>query len=433
MNKYRLLACLLIILFSTTPITAGPTIIRDGRITDTAMTPVLGRGYSVGTNTFQSTCLQDIVTTEPSYDLVYTFKSMESSSSTEATRARQTSSSSEVGRTTSSNRSKSRNSWGTRSSSSSQYKTAYKRNIARSGSSRVTENGTFTSHVVEVNINLISYYASVDESLSLLSESAARLLQSADIVGFFASCGPYYVRSIGREATFLSFFEYSTTTTERDLEFESMLESQIKGFRSVAHQSSGGNWWAGSRRNSNSTDRTDFAYTASDKSQSTFNSKAESKNLTISSYAFGLGKSQGSKILSYDIESFKKAIGDAFKSMQSARTGKVINMEVVPWVENTQFQDLIQLEQQADEYEALLDATGQVVLDPEGNPQQRLKPRIMLYEKKMLLNENAEFIIEIDRVDRNIMNMFYKAKLCRRNIDVNWKNKGGFKEESSSK
>lgn len=293
----------------------------------------------------------------------------------------------------------------------------------------MTENGTFTSHVVEVNINLISYYASVDESLSLLSESAARLLQSADIVGFFASCGPYYVRSIGREATFLSFFEYSTTTTERDLEFESMLESQIKGFRSVAHQSSGGNWWAGSRRNSNSTDRTDFAYTASDKSQSTFNSKAESKNLTISSYAFGLGKSQGSKILSYDIESFKKAIGDAFKSMQSARTGKVINMEVVPWVENTQFQDLIQLEQQADEYEALLDATGQVVLDPEGNPQQRLKPRIMLYEKKMLLNENAEFIIEIDRVDRNIMNMFYKAKLCRRNIDVNWKNKGGFKEE----
>ena len=229
MKMYRFLISLFIVLFSTVYVSAGPTIIRDGRITDTAMTPVLGRGYSVGTNTFQSTCMQDVVTTEPSYDLVYTFRSMESSYTTDSTKARQTSSTSDVGRKTSSSSSKSRSSWGTRSSSSSQYKSAYKRSVQRSGSSRVTEKGTVTSHIVEVNINLISYYASVDESQSILSESASRLLQSRDIIGFFSSCGPYYVRSIGREASFLSFFEYTTETTEKDTAFESMLETPLPG------------------------------------------------------------------------------------------------------------------------------------------------------------------------------------------------------------
>ncbi|MBT4527387.1 MAG: hypothetical protein HOC24_12615 [Deltaproteobacteria bacterium] len=430
MKMYRFLVSILIIVFSTAYVSAGPTIIRDGRITDTAMTPVLGRGYSVGTNTFQSTCMQDVITTEPSYDLVYTFESMKSKSSTDSTRARQTSNTSEVGRTTSSNNSSSYRGWGIKKSSSSQYRTAYKRKVARSGSSRVTEKGTSYKHIIEVNVNLISYYASVDEAQSILSQSASNLLQSRDIIGFFSSCGPYYVRSIGREATFLSFFEYETTTTERDTAFESTLESQIKGFRSVARQSSrGSNWFGRSRSNSNSTDRTDFSYSASDKSQSTFNSKAENKNLTITSYAFGLGISEDAQVLSFDIGSFKRAIGDAFKSMQNARTGKVINMEVVPWVENTQFQNLIELEQEADEYEPVLDAAGQPVLDAEGNPTQRLKPAVMLYEKKMLLNENAEFIIEIDRVDRNIMNMYYKAKLCRRNIEANWKRGRELKEE----
>ena len=40
-----------------------------------------------------------------------------------------------------------------------------------------------------------------------------------------------------------------------------------------------------------------------------------------------------------------------------------------------------------------------------------------------------QFIIEIDRVDRNLMNMYYKARLCRRNIDMNWKRGNQIKEE----
>ena len=53
---------------------AGPTIVRDSRAQDTGTTPVLGRGYSISTNTFQSACLAEVVITEPSYDFQYRFE-----------------------------------------------------------------------------------------------------------------------------------------------------------------------------------------------------------------------------------------------------------------------------------------------------------------------------------------------------------------------
>jgi hypothetical protein len=408
----------------------GPTIIRDSRITDTGYTPVLGRGYSIGTNTFQSTCLEEVVMTDPSYDLLYTFESLEKASETTSTKSSTTSQSSST--TQSRDRSWSKSSSGflgsSRSKSSTRIRNSLTNMYSKVGRTRTTDKGTETSHVIQVNVNLITYYASVDESQSKLGSSAASLLVNRDIPGFFSSCGPYYVRSIGREATLMSFFEYTTTTNERDTEFEMNIESQIKGFRSVTKTKSSSGWFS-ANRNSSDTSRNDFASANAQKNAEQFNSKAEEKNLTITTYAFGLGKRRDAEIISYDIESFKSSIKEAFISMQNARTGKVVSMEVVPWVENVQFQQLIELDKSEPEYEDVLDDAGQPALDAEGNQMKRLKPPMMMYEKKMLLNENAEFIIEIDRVDRNIMNMFYKAKLCRRNIDVNWKNKGEFREE----
>ena len=62
------------------PVYAGPTLIKDSRVRDLTATPVLGRGYSISTNTFQSTCLKDVVITEPSYDFQYTFREYDKSS-----------------------------------------------------------------------------------------------------------------------------------------------------------------------------------------------------------------------------------------------------------------------------------------------------------------------------------------------------------------
>ena len=92
--------------------------------------------------------------------------------------------------------------------------------------------------------------------------------------------------------------------------------------------------------------------------------------------------------------------------MQNPMTGKVRTMEVVPWIENTEFQDLIKLEQDVPDPE-----TGKTML---------------LYKKKHILNLNSEFLAEIERADRNMMNIYYKAKICRQMLDGNYKKGGKF-------
>ncbi len=417
----------IILIFSlVTGVFASPTIIRDSRVSDTAITPVLGRGYSIGTNTFQSTCMEDVVITEPSYDFTYSFDSMENqvstNTTTDTTGTREVST--EEG-TTSQPQYSSSYRWGSRSYSwSKEYRNVYKKMVSKVGTFKESGQKKIYTHIVNVNIDLHSYYASVDESKSKMSESATKLLTENDLAGFFASCGPYYVRSIGRQAVFQSFFEYQTENSKRDESFEGMLEEQIKGFRVAVYS------YASSRGG-----KTDYsgqyegqrvAYAEPKKQEAlaeTFNEEASSRHLIITAMAYGLGKNKDATLISYDIDTFKSAIKDAFLSMQNPQTGKVEQIEVVPWVENTAFQNALDIQDQ-DEYVDVLDSEGKQVMGADGKPEQR---KLMLYEKKLLLNENAEFIIEIDRVDRNIMNMYYKAKLCRRNIDMNWKIREGNK------
>ena len=78
-------------------------------------------------------------------------------------------------------------------------------------------------------------------------------------------------------------------------------------------------------------------------------------------------------------------------------------MEVIPWVENASFQNFINLEEDTD------NDTGE---------------RLLLFEKKMILNLNAEFLAQIGRTDRNLMDIYYKAMICRQIIDSSWKRGG---------
>jgi hypothetical protein len=427
MMTYRNMFFVVIFTFlSVTCIFASPTIIRDSRVSDTAVTPVLGRGYSIGTNTYQSTCMENVVITEPSYDFTYSFESMEdkvtTTTTTDTTGRREVST--EEG-TTSKPQYSSNYRWGSRTYTwSKDIRNVYKKMVSKVGQFKESGEKKLYTHIVNVNIDLHSYYASVDESKSIMSENAAKLLTENDLAGFFSSCGPYYVRSIGRHAVFQSFFEYQTEDSKRDESFEGKLEEQIKGFRVAVYsysRTSGGKTdysgeWEGRR----------VAYSDPAKQEElaeTFNEEASKRRLTITTMAYGLGKDQKATLISYDIDTFKAAIKDAFLSMQNPRTGKVEQIEVVPWVENIAFQNVLNIKDE-DEYVDVLDSEGKPVVGSDGKTVQR---KLMLYEKKLLMNENAEFIIEIDRVDRNIMNMYYKAKLCRRNIDMNWKKREGKK------
>ena len=58
----------LIITFLLVVIESAPYVISDDRVRSLDITPSLGRGYSIMTNSFQSTCLMVEQTTVPSYN-----------------------------------------------------------------------------------------------------------------------------------------------------------------------------------------------------------------------------------------------------------------------------------------------------------------------------------------------------------------------------
>jgi len=393
MKKICFSTIMLIIIFCIDSF-AGPTVIRDNRITDIATTPVLGRGYSIGTNTYQSTCLKEVQITEPSYDMEYSFESVEDTLKT-------------------SQKSEDEQKLDTSGSVNVKVKVfrhsgSHGMNWALSNASKTTviNNETYYNHRVLVTIDLYTYYASVDESRSLMSDTAKELLVNNDLPGFFNSCGAYYVRSIGRKANFVSIFTYSTKETTRDRKFESDLKSSIQSFSAYSYKS----LFGGVKVDANVSTSTDYERKRMDE----FNEQASSKRLSIVTHAYGLGKDEKASLISYDLETFKAAIKDAFISMQNPLTGKVATIEVVPWVENTEFQSVVKLDQKDVAVEG--GAEGE-------------KETLLLYEKKHILTQNAEFLIEVERADRNLMNMYYKAKLCRSNIDANWKKDGKLLEE----
>jgi hypothetical protein len=415
MKTFRRILTVAVILIISGIAYPGPTVIQDNRITNIATTPVLGRGYSISTNTFQSTCLTGIKLTEPSYDFTYTFDSLEKESDL---RYIDTKSFSSEFRSQLKNK--------VFSEGKSEESTEDRTGRRTTTSAVTTETKTFTHHIFVV-INLNSYYASVDESKTKMSNTAAQLILNKDLPGFFSSCGSYYVRSIGRNAKFVSIFTYKTRTETTDARFETQLEEQIKGFGKKMEKTM--NKGEGEEKAAAEEGETTKETTVStiDHASYEFRRNASSRQLTITVAAFGLGKNEKATLISYDIDTFKSAIKDAFLSMQNPRTGKVSSIEVVPWVENTEFQNLIKLHEDEPVAGAKPDEGEKKGIG--AGPLKVKKRKLLLYEKKQLLNQNAEFLAEIERADRNMMNIYYKAKICKQQIDINYKNRGALKPE----
>ena len=311
---------------------ASSRVIKDNRLNDRGRTPSLGRGYSVTTNTLQSLCYKNVDVTIPSYDLQYTFQDIEEG-------------------------------WQSKYSYDVSAKASYSywflsANVS-AHSTGSGENKRFY-HYIYAKIDLESYYNSLNEATSEMSDSAIKLLKEKDVVGFFDACGPYYVRSIGRHSSFLALLRYETESSKRDATYEASLKAQLRGF------------------GSSGSVEVDAKYSNS--------SEHQKKKLNITVWAQGLGKDKLASLLPTDIESFKKTVQDSILTMQDANTGIITSMEIVPWIENTDFQQYLKLEKE----------------------QERLK-----YKEKKTLMANSEIIAEIDRIDRGQMDNYYQMRNCQ--------------------
>ncbi|MCP4134686.1 MAG: hypothetical protein GY754_27170 [bacterium] len=350
-------ALFIIVLWSV--LDAAPSVIRDSRINKLSTTPILGRGYIISTNSFRLSCLKYVKSTTPSYDFQYTFKSI---AHEEAMRL----------------------------VIENEYEIEASAAYGGSGASASGQKNYVETagvkeyfHHIKVEINMDSYYASLDEAQTGISPSAKRLLTGNNLPGFFRSCGSHYIRSLGRNSRFIAVFSYRDKTTEADASFENSLKMEIKGFGDSL------TYWESKKRAASGAK-------VSVKKGGGFSQSARTKKLTITVLGWGLGKRKNTVLIAYSLASFKSAVKDVFVSMQKPGVGKVTSMEIVPWVENTEFQETIKIDQK----------TGE---------------NLPLSKKKNILTDNAEFLAEINSIDRGLMNKYYKARLCRQMIDEKYK------------
>jgi len=123
--------------------------------------------------------------------------------------------------------------------------------------------------------------------------------------------------------------------------------------------------------------------------------------LTIDIKAFGLGLNEdgASSLVAKSMDDFEDVMDFAFKSMQTIGIGMVEGVEIVPWVDNPQFQLAA----------GLADTLQVCPKDDDGSNCNTVSTEM----KKMTLSSNAEFIATLNRVMRGGIDELYNLQQCR--------------------
>ncbi len=265
------------------PAAADPTVIRDNRLTDLAITPTLGRGYAPGPNAMYSVCFDALPTTTASFDFDYVFEELAGD---------------QVPRGAAGNR--------FRGNEVEDFLRTHTRE-------RTVVRGGVRHQVYYLLATLVvdSYYSSIDEGKAKLSASAQTLLRSGDVLGFFTGCGTHYVRSLARRSYFLTLFSYATPNRTRDGSFERTLQLSIRRLDPDGVESA--------------SERTESAR---------FSDEARSRDLRIVSRSIGLVSQSTADLVPFDLAGYKASLKQAFMASQNEHTGRIASVEVTPWLSN---------------------------------------------------------------------------------------------------
>jgi hypothetical protein len=271
---------------------AGPSVIRDERLADLAVTPALGRGYAPATNEMYSVCFEQVVTTKASFDFDYSLEELESEDSTTYTR---------------------------RTSFRATEVAEFLRANTRQRTLGSGESRRYV-HYLLATLTVDSYYSSVDEGKAKLADSALALLRAGDALGFFAACGTHYVRSISRRSYFLTLFSYTTASRKRDAQFEGQLDRAIHSI----------DFRGGSAR----ADQTEAAR---------LDRGSRERDLKIVSRSIGLEAQKSVDLIPTDLSSYKESVRQAFKASQDEHAGRITSIELSSWLANPTVVDALQL------------------------------------------------------------------------------------------
>lgn len=265
---------------------SSPYTISDDRVRSLDITPVLGRGYSIMTNMFHSTCLSVEDVTQPSYNYDYQLSNFFTGTDRESELEGAMSASLGIG--------------------------PIKAAVSGSFSSSSKQSGE--SQIIVASMKLERYYSSVREEASPLAVDAFTLLDRQDYVGFFKACGPNYVRGIRRAQEVVAIFKFFSSSVEKAKSFAMALSVSA-----VVASASG-----------------------SGASKSKFKSITNSLEIEIHGYGMGLNQNSAETLVATSLEEYNEVLKYAFRSFtqseDSYQIGMVYGIEVVPWVNNVSFQ-----------------------------------------------------------------------------------------------
>ena len=254
-----------------------------------------------------------------------------------------------------------------------------------SGSAKSTKDTATKKHHIVTKMSMERYYSSLDDTTATLTKDASSLIDKGDTVGFFQACGSGYIRSIRRTAEVTAVFTLESSTTTEASEFAASLKIKVFG------RGGGGGSFSGQS-----------------------NSFSSESKLSIHIKAFGLGLNMdgADTLVARSLEDYDNAIKFAFKSMQNDDVGMIRGIEVVPWMDNLQFQNavhFIDLSYVADGADGADGTTpagdGTAVAVPAEDTRSAL-------EVKAITTINGEFLQMIDSIYRNNIYLLASMRRC---------------------
>mmetsp|Transcript_12864 Transcript_12864/g.28403 ORF Transcript_12864/g.28403 Transcript_12864/m.28403 type:complete len:521 (-) Transcript_12864:197-1759(-) len=268
---------------------ASWNVVSDDRVRSKDVSPVLGRGYSIATGSYHSTCLIVNTLTDPTSDYDYFFEEVKTAGRFSAAFSHKMSKTDTF--------------------------TALGDKVSGDFQLQV-EAGASYHHIIGI-MKSDRYYTSIDETQAQVLGEVSNILSRGNVIQFFQACGPNYIRSIRRSTEVGSCFTFKDYSVNIDTEFAYEIEG-----------SAGNTGFQGGLR---------------------FDRKALEMTITIFAFGLGLvtsaaGQDSDVSLIARNMDDYKRVMDTAFRSMQDPYAGKVASVELVPWTSNAAFQNLVKVD-----------------------------------------------------------------------------------------
>ena len=205
-------------------------------------------------------------------------------------------------------------------------------------------------YIIVITMRVDRYHSVFSEAEVDLSKAAKMILAEEDYINFFATCGPSYVRAIHRAQEVTALFSFNASSKVAAQEFATALQLFVGG-NSLKADYAESKQRRSEKLEKNSNGRIcDGADGAACYSDSFFNALSldikNSLNIRIFSYGIGLHSNGMDTFVSTSLDDFNRIMETTYTAMTTRAAGskfsegKVVDIEVVPWIDNPQFQIL---------------------------------------------------------------------------------------------